>query len=413
MATQINMPKLSDTMEEGTIISWFVDEGDSIKSGDALAEVETDKAVMDLQAYTSGILLKKVVEAGQAVAVGQLIAVVGEAGEDISAFVPGEATKVEKAPESILPPVSVPAAGKEAPPVAAEEIEVGRLRFSPVAKKLAEERGIDLAKLRGTGPGGRIIERDVPDAAPAGAHGGTPSFQEARPAVAATPGETRDMSQMRKAIVRQMAKSKAPVPHFYLTMEIAMEKALEVVAEVKETHPEIKLGINDLIMKAAAEALKKYPQINSSYVEENKVKMHKSIDIGIAVGLEDGLITPVVKDCGSKTARGIAAESKTLVERARKRALQPEEYTGSTFTITNLGMFGVENFVAVINPPEAAILAIGAVREAPVVENGHLKVGKRMLVTISCDHRVVDGMQGAQFLQELKRLMENPVGLVV
>lgn len=416
MATKILMPKLSDTMEEGTIISWYVDEGDEVKAGDAIAEVETDKAVMDLQAFSSGILRKRLLEPGQSAPIGHLIAVLGSVDEDISEFVGGEeAVRSEERGvrgEEISTPEVTPA---PAQPAVAEAGE-GRVIISPAAKKLAEEKGVDLSKVQGSGPGGRIVEKDILEAAPAAA-APKPAPQPAAPAppIAAptTPGEVKDLSQMRKAIVRQMAKSKAPVPHFYLTMEIPMEKAMEVVAEVKDTHPEIKIGINDLIIKAAAEAIRKFPQLNSSYVEENRVKVHKAIDIGIAVGLEDGLITPVIRDCGSKALKQIAAEGAALVERARKRALQPDEYTGATFTISNLGMFGVESFIAVINPPEAAILAIGAIREIPVAEEGQLKVGKRMLVTLSCDHRVVDGMQGAQFLQEFRHLMENPVGLVV
>lgn len=416
MATKILMPKLSDTMEEGTIISWYVDEGDEVKAGDAIAEVETDKAVMDLQSFSSGILRKKLLEPGQSAPIGHLIAVLGTADEDISGIVGGEeAVRSEERgvrEEEISTPETTPAPVAVAPAGAEEE----RMKVSPAAKKLAEEKEIDLSKVRGSGPGGRIVERDITEIAPVGAHGGAPKPQPAAPEPAVTPttpGEVKDLSQMRKAIVRQMAKSKAPVPHFYLTMDIPMEKAMEVVAEVKDTHPEIKIGINDLVIKASAEAIRKFPQLNSSYVEDNRVKLHKTIDIGIAVGLEDGLITPIIRDCGSKALKQIAAESAALVERARKRALQPEEYTGATFTVTNLGMFGVESFIAVINPPEAAILAIGAIREIPVAEEGHLKVGKRMLVTLSCDHRVVDGMQGAQFLQEFRHLMENPVGLVV
>lgn len=416
MATKILMPKLSDTMEEGTIISWYVDEGDEVKAGDAIAEVETDKAVMDLQSFSSGILRKKLLEPGQAAPIGALIAVLGTADEDISDIVGGaaEVNPVAPAPK----PVEEPKPAAPTPVAPSAEAGEGRVMVSPAAKKLAEERGVDLGKVHGTGPGGRIVEKDILDAA-----GGTtpaapkPPIQPApsTPPVAAppVPDEVKDLSQMRKAIVRQMAKSKAPVPHFYLTMEIPMEKAMEVVTELKDTHPEIPVGINDLIIKAAAEALGKFPQLNSSYVEENRVVVHKSIDIGIAVGLEDGLIAPVIRDCGNKSLRDISAASKAIVERARKRALQPEEYTGATFTITNLGMFGVESFTAIINPPEAAILAIGAIRDVPVAEDGHLRVGKRMMVTLSCDHRVVDGMQGAQFLQEFRHLMENPVGLVV
>ncbi|MDH4099044.1 MAG: 2-oxo acid dehydrogenase subunit E2 [Nitrospirota bacterium] len=436
MAIKILMPKLSDTMEEGTIISWYMDEGDEVKAGDAIAEVETDKAVMDLQSFSSGILRKKLLEPGQAAPIGELIAVLGTADEDISDIVGGgaeakpaaPAPKPAEEPKSAAPAPAAPAAKpveekpkaaaapSPAPPVESGE---GRLMISPAARKLAEEKGVDLAKVHGTGPEGRIVEKDILDAAGTSAPAAAAPKPAAKPtptppvAAPAVPGEVKDLSQMRKAIVRQMAKSKAPVPHFYLTMEIPMEKALEVVAEVKETHPEVKIGVNDLVIKAAAESLKKFPQLNSSYVEENKVKVHKAIDIGVAVGLEDGLITPVIRDCGNKALKVIAAEGKVLVERARKRGLQPDEYTGATFTITNLGMFGVESFIAVINPPEAAILAIGTISDVPVVAGSHVKVGKRMMVTLSCDHRVVDGMQGAQFLQEFRHLMENPVGLVV
>jgi pyruvate dehydrogenase E2 component (dihydrolipoamide acetyltransferase) len=421
------MPKLTDTMEEGVVVSWKKREGESVAAGDVLAEIETDKAVMDLEAFGSGTLRKILAEPGETVKSGALIAVVAEADEDIGPALktdvsPGHAAAPEPKPR---PEAKVKAQAEVEPTVGEREgtaQEKGALqqdgaqhksatrarpagtkeqaepvKASPRARTLAAERGIDLSTIQGTGPDGRITERDLPDAT-----------------MAPVPGARsieRPLSQMRKAIARTMVQSKAPVPHFYLMTDIGMDEAERLRHQLKQgrrTHP----SVTDLLIKAAALALARHPAINASYGGE-VIRQHPGIDIGIAVGLDDGLITPVLRDCGTKSLGVIAREARDLIERARNKRLQPHEYTGATFTVSNLGMFDVENFIAVLVPPEAAALAIGAIRDVPVAEGGILKVGRRMKVTLSCDHRAVDGMQAAKFLQDLKRMLEHPLELIV
>jgi len=412
------MPKLTDTMEEGVVVSWKKQEGEPVAAGDVLAEIETDKAVMDLEAFGSGTLRKILAEPGQTVKSGALIAVVAEPDEDI-----GPALKTDIAPGQTAAPEPKPAPTTKVKPepqpkpeakaeVKAERSEDGRvpqprpaeaskqpepMKASPRARTLAAERGIDLSTIKGTGPDGRITERDLPDA-------------EAAPAL--TEGSIeRPLSQMRKAIARTMVQSKAPVPHFYLMTDIGMDEAERLRHQLKHArraHP----SVTDMLIKAAALALTRRPEINASFAGES-IRQHAGIDIGIAVGLDDGLITPVLRDCGMKTLATITRESKDLIERARNKRLQPHEYTGATFTVSNLGMFDVENFIAVLVPPEAAALAVGAIRDVPVADGGILRVGRRMKVTLSCDHRVLDGMQAATFLQEFKRMLEHPIELIL
>ena len=394
MASRVVMPKLTDTMEEGVLVAWKKHEGDQVQAGDALAEIETDKAIMDLEAFASGILRKILVQDGATVMSGTLIGVIGGADEDIASALTdtiAAAPSVESGTRTGVPHAAGPA---PASPVTLEE---PRILASPRAKALAADRGIDLTAVTGTGPGGRIVEEDVVKAqAPQ------------RPIL--PPGTDQPLSQMRKAIARATTQSKAPVPHFYLTSEIDMEEAerfRDQYTQDRTTHP----SVTDLLIKAAAIALARHPDINVSYTGQ-AIRQYAHIDVGIAVGIDDGLITPVLRNCAAKSLDEISVESRTLIDRAREKRLQPHEYTGPTFSISNLGMFDVENFIAVLIPPQAASIAVGAIRDAPVVMEGLIKVGRRMKVTLSCDHRALDGVQAAAFLKEFKRILEHPVELL-
>lgn len=389
MISRVVMPKLTDTMEEGVLVAWKKHEGDRVEAGEVIAEIETDKAVMDLEAFASGILRKIVVREGETVPSGTLLGVIAEADEDITPVLTDRMSSVPLTGSGVKP--TVPPAG--APPAEASLAEGARPIASPRAKALAAERGIDLSTIAGTGPGGLIVEEDVLKA------------QAAVPA-----GTDRPLSQMRKAIARTMVQSKAPVPHFYLTTEIDMEQAEQFrirFTESRRSHP----SITDLLIKAAALALTRHPDVNVSYAGD-VIRRYASIDIGVAVGMEDGLIAPVIRNCGAKSLETIAGESRALIEKAKQKRLQPSEYTGATFTISNLGMFDVENFIAVLVPPQAASLAVGAIRPVPVVKDGVVGVGQRMKVTLSCDHRALDGLVGAVFLKELKRILEHPQELM-
>lgn len=385
MANRVVMPKLTDTMEEGVLVKWKKHEGDVVEAGDILAEIETDKAVMDLEAFASGTLRKLLVREGETVPAGALIAVIAGKDEDIESAL---ADKIAASPAPKAAPSSTP---KPAPPAPSQADE--RTKASPRARMLAKELGVDLSAVVGTGPEGRITEEDV-----------------RKPAAAAPKlpagGTDIPLGPMRKAIARTTTLSKAPVPHFYLTADIGMERMDAFRSQLKQArqpHP----SLTDILIKAAAIALIRHPEINVSYAGET-LRRHATIDIGVAVGLDDGLIVPVLRDCGPKTLEQISGEARALIERARSRKLQPEEYTGATFSISNLGMFDVESFIAVLMPPEAAALAIGAIRTVPVAEGGTVKPGRRMKVTLSCDHRALDGVQCARFLEEFKRILEHP-----
>jgi pyruvate dehydrogenase E2 component (dihydrolipoamide acetyltransferase) len=387
MASRVVMPKLTDTMEEGVLLEWKKREGDPVQAGEALAEIETDKAVMDLEAFASGILRKILVQNGETVESGKLLGVIGEADEDITEAL---SDTMMSAAATSAKPAAVTATSPATSPMPTEE---SRIIASPRAKALAAKRGVDLSTVTGTGPGGRIVEEDVVKA------------QE--PAASAMPsGIDQPLTQMRKAIARATVQSKAPVPHFYLTREINMEAAEQFRRQFKkerQSHP----SMTDLLIKAVALALRKHPELNVSYSGE-AIRRYERVDIGVAVGLEDGLITPVIRDCGTKTLETISDESRALIERAKQKRLQPQEYNGATFSISNLGMFGVDNFLAVLIPPQAASLAVGAVRDIPVIVAGAVRAGRSMQVTLSCDHRAIDGVMGAKFLTELKRLLEAP-----
>jgi pyruvate dehydrogenase E2 component (dihydrolipoamide acetyltransferase) len=407
MASRVVMPKLTDTMEEGTLVAWKKREGERVEAGEVIAEIETDKAVMDLEAFAPGIVRKIVVREGETVPAGSLLAVIAEADEDITealseqmASIPSLATK-----GTLSAPVAVtPAASAVPSPSMASREGGSRPHASPRARALAAERGVDLSTVMGTGPGGRIVEEDVLRAAPTSAPALT-SVAEALPS-----GTDHPLSQMRKAIARTMVQSKAPVPHFYVTTEINMDEAEQLRERLNREGP-FRPTVTDLLIKAAALALGRYPAINVSY-RGDAIRRYTSIDIGVAVGMEDGLITPVIRDCGAKSLETITVESRSLIERARLKRLQPVEYSGATFSISNLGMFDVENFIAVLVPPQAASLAVGTIRAVPVVVEGTVGIGKRMKVTLSCDHRALDGLTAAKFLKELKRILEHPQELV-
>lgn len=407
MASRVVMPKLTDTMEEGTLVAWKKREGERVEAGEVIAEIETDKAVMDLEAFAPGIVRKIVVREGETVPSGTLLAVVAEADEDITAALTDQMAPAPSPSKAAVPPA--PAASPSATTTlstTAVPTQGGyRPLASPRARTLAAERRIDLSAVVGSGPGGRIVEEDVLRAAPAAASASA-SVVETLP-----PGTDHPLSQMRKAIVRTMVQSKAPVPHFYVTTEISMDEAEQLREQLNREGP-FRPTVTDLLIKATALALDRYPAVNVSYVGD-AIRRYTSIDIGVAVGMEDGLITPVIRDCGAKSLETITVESRSLIERARLKRLQPVEYTGATFSISNLGMFDVENFIAVLVPPQAASLAVGAIRTVPVVADGAVKIGQRMTVTLSCDHRALDGLVAAQFLKELKRVLEHPQELTL
>ena len=420
--TKVVMPKLSDAMESGKIIKWLKKEGDRIQGGDILAEVETDKADVEMEAFGAGVLRKILVPAGETAAIGALIGVIAEPGDDIAALVASapataaSATAPAPRPAAATPsapptPVARPAAVVGAPAAVpaglGQGIQSGRVKASPLAKKIAAQTGVDLRLIQGSGPGGRIIRRDV-EAAGSGA-------APARTMPAAAAGaefEDVPLTQIRAAIARRMPLSKAPVPHFYVTSEVAMDHAWELREQLNTLEGQPKISVNDLVIRASALALLSHPGVNAS-LQGDAIRVFHRAHIGIAVALEDGLITPVLRDCHAKPLAQIAVEARDLVERARNRKLRAQELSGATFSISNLGMFDVTEFSAIINPPEGAILAVGSVRRVPVVDESGLGVGRRMMLTISCDHRVMDGAMGARFLQDVKRLLEEPLRLLV
>jgi len=451
--TKVQMPKLSEAMESGKIIKWLKKEGDPIQSGDILAEVETDKADVEMEAFGNGILRKILVAAGEKAAVGTLIGVIADANDDIAGVV-GQATPApppaaaapaasseesrrpaavpphprredhaerspspSRGPEAPARPVApAPVAGRPqpapAPVVGAGGDGGGRVKASPLARKIAAQSGVDLKLVQGSGPGGRIVRRDVEavGSAPAAtASAAAPQRAAPQPGV-----EFEDvaLTSMRAAIAKRMPLSKAPVPHFYVTSEIAMDAAWELREQLNGLEGQPKISVNDLVVRACALALLQHPGINASFQGES-IRVFHRVHMGIAVALEEGLITPVLRDAHAKSLAQIAGESRDLAERARQRKLRTQELSGATFSISNLGMFDVADFSAIINPPEGAILAVGSVRKVPVVTESGLGVGRRMAVTLSCDHRVMDGAMGARFLQDVKRLLEEPLRLLV
>jgi pyruvate dehydrogenase E2 component (dihydrolipoamide acetyltransferase) len=414
MAEIVTMPKMSDTMTEGVIVKWNVKVGDSVKSGDIMAEVETDKATMDMEVYAKGVVLHLAVSEGQAVAVDSLIAVVGQPGEDFQALLAG-AVKAEaqvqtsgnasdvKPTEAISSAVSVAIAEVSKN---AQIDSTARLKASPLARKIAEEKGIDLSIVQGSGENGRIVKRDL-DAAPLK----SPSTVVSTAVMGQESFTEVNVSQMRKTIAARLAESKFSAPHFYLTVEIQMDKAVTARAQMNAVS-DVKISMNDIVVKASAAALRKHPNINSSWLG-TKIRTNHHIHIGVAMAVEDGLLVPVVRFADQKSLAQISREVKDYGVKAKEKKLQPQDWTGNTFTISNLGMFGIEEFTAIINPPDACILAVGAVKDSVGVVNGEIKPVKTMKVTLSCDHRVVDGAMGASFLQTLKQYLEEPVTLLV
>jgi pyruvate dehydrogenase E2 component (dihydrolipoamide acetyltransferase) len=413
--SRVVMPKLSEQMETGKIIKWLKQEGDRVQAGDILAEVETDKADVEMEAFGAGVLRKILAPPGTTAPVGSLIGVIAEPDEDITGL-----GGPDMAPQTLQPAQpakpsapavrpSVVAPVREAPVTSPALAAVGgRIKASPLARKIAAQSGVDLRLLHGSGPGGRVVRRDVEAAATAPA---------ARPAVAvpAAPGvefEDRPLGQVRAAIARRMPLSKAPVPHFYVSSEVAMDRAWTLREELNALEGGPRISVNDFVIRACALALLAHPGVNASFQGESIRVFHRA-HIGIAVALDDGLITPVLRDVHARSLAQIAVDARDLAERARQRKLRAPELSGATFSISNLGMFEVTEFSAIINPPEGAILAVGAVRRMPVVTDEGLGVGRRMMLTLSCDHRVMDGAMGARFLQDVKRLLEEPLRLLV
>jgi pyruvate dehydrogenase E2 component (dihydrolipoamide acetyltransferase) len=439
MATEVMMPKLSPTMEEGQLSRWLKKEGDRVSMGEPLAEIDTDKATMEMQALTDGVLRKILIKEGESAPLGQLIAIIGEPDEDISALenkAPAAQVPAASSPQSEpAPETPAPAASPDTAPEPAEQAATtdgngnqgtvtesessGRLVVSPLAARMAAEAGIDLRSLSGTGPGGRIIKRDIEAAlsgksAPVEAATKLRIVQPLQKAATVGASAFRDepLSVIRKTIASRLVTSLGPVPHFFLTTEIEMDRAVEMRQSIKELDPDLKISLNDIIIKVAAAALLQHPQVNASF-QDKAIRYYERSDIGVAVAIEDGLITPIVRAADQKSLSEIAQEVRSLAERARARKLLPEEYTGASFSVSNLGMFGIDEFTAIINPPEAAILAIGAVTAKPVVRGEQIVVRQMMRVTMSCDHRVIDGATGAKFLQTFKKILENPLYLVV
>jgi len=419
-ATLITMPKMSDTMQEGTIASWLKKEGDEVKSGDILAEVETDKATMELESYEDGVLLHIGVAEGDSVEIDGVIAVIGEKGADYETLIKAHKAKSSGAPEAKPEEAkkeAAPADKPEAPAakasMATSTSDSGRVKASPLAKKLAEDKGIDISLVKGSGEGGRIIKRDVENFDPASVK--APAAQAASGATAAAVGQEsfreEKVSQMRKVIAKRLAESKFSAPHFYLTMEINMDKAIEARKSMNELSP-VKISFNDMVIKAAAAALRQHPKVNSAWLGD-KIRYNDHIHIGMAVAVEEGLLVPVIRFADNKTLSQISQEAKSLGGKAKNKELQPKDWEGNTFTVSNLGMFGIDEFTAIINPPDACILAVGGIKETVIVKDGQMKIGNIMKVTLSCDHRVVDGAVGSAFLQTLKGLLEDPVRMLI
>ena len=452
MATKVFMEALSPTMEEGRLVKWLKNEGDTVKSGEPLAEVETDKAIMELVARGDGILRKRLINEGDTAPVGQLAGVIATADENIDALVAGAgapapaagapapekvvATQQETAGASSVPrraeesqgeastppqqkvadvPPAPPGGATRAPSApsapAGAAPATGDVRSSPLARRLASERGLDLHSVQGSGPNGRIIKRDIEAAAAAGAA----APRAAAPSAPAIPreGDFHDepLTQIRKTIAKRLGESIGPIPTFYLTAEFDLTRVMEMRKAMAELGDQFKVSVNDILLKATAIALSQHPEVNAHWLGD-KIRYHNRVHLGMAVATDDGLIVPVIWDADRKRMSEISREAKELAKRARERKLKPEEFTGSTFSVSNLGMFGIDQFTAIINPPEAGILAIGTSEEKLVVVNGEPVVRNRVRVTMSCDHRIIDGAVGAKFLQTLRRLIENPLMLV-
>ncbi len=416
MAEVIFMPKLSDTMTEGVVAEWNKKVGDEVAEGELLAEIETDKATMEFESFYDGVLLHIGVEKGQTAPVNTLLAIIGEKGEDIKKILAEakspakEDVKEEKAPtkvEATPVPVEKPVAVASTPVETSIADSNGRVFASPLAKKMASEKGIDLANVNGTGDNGRIVKRDIEHYVPyvpamggnKRAHVGVETFKD------------EPISQMRKVIAKRLSESKFTAPHFYLTIELDMDRAVDMRTSLKE-NAEVRISYNDMVIKACALALREHPAVNSAWLGD-VIRRNEHVHIGVAVAVDEGLLVPVVRFADGKGMPEIGAEVRELAAKAKNKKLQPAEWEGNTFTISNLGMFGIDQFTAIVNPPDSCIMAVGGIRQVPVVKNGQIVPGNVMKVTLSCDHRVVDGVLGASFLDTFKTLMENPVMLVL
>ncbi len=410
MAEVVRMPKMSDTMTEGVLAKWHKKVGDKIKSGDLVAEVETDKATMDFESFQEGTLLYIGVKEGEAVPVDHIIAILGNEGEDYAALLK-EAPSAQSTSTNAEPAKAVAEQKTEtkstpaAPGISSDD----RIKASPLAKKIAKEKGIDLTKVPGSADNGRITKKDVEkfksDPSGTSANISIPSFT-GKESYSEVP-----VSQMRKTIAKRLSESKFTAPHFYLTIAVDMSSAMEARTKMNEVAP-VKISFNDIVLKAVAISLKQHPKVNASWLGD-KIRYNDHVNIGVAVAVEDGLLVPVVRFADGKSLSHISAEVKDFAQKAKDKKLQPSDWEGSTFTISNLGMFGIEEFTAIINPPDACILAIGSIQEIPVVKNGQVVPGNVMKLTLSCDHRAVDGATGSAFLQTLKSMLEEPVRLLV
>lgn len=428
MEEVVLMPRLSDTMTEGVVASWQKNVGDTVKKGEVLADIETDKATMELESYKDGILLYQGAKAGEKILVNDLLCIIGKDGLDVAAIVAGVkagAGAVQETPAVATPTAAAPSM-VTAPEVASIEaltaeqtvVNSGRIFASPLAKRIAAEKGIDLKYVKGSGDNGRITKIDIDQYTPAVSQAATaaPAARSATPIVSnAVTGQVSytdvPVSQMRKVIAKRLSESLFTAPHFYLTMQIDMDAAIAARTKINEVAP-VKVSFNDLVVKATAMALKKHPKVNSSWMGDF-IRYNDHINIGVAVAVDEGLLVPVVRFADGKSLSQIGAEVKDYAQRAKEKKLQPSDWEGSTFTISNLGMFGIDQFTAIINPPDACILAVGGISQEPVVKNGQVVAGNIMKLTLSCDHRVVDGATGAAFLQTLKQLLEEPVRMLV
>ena len=444
MATKVFMEALSPTMEEGRLVKWLKNEGDTVKSGDPIGEVETDKAIMELVARGDGVLRKRLVNEGDTAPVGTLVGIIASKDENIDALLSGGsapaaspaaaaagstapdpapqqdagAPSAAPAPPPAAPPAASPAVPQPEPQSAATPVPAvdgAHVRSSPLARRLANERGVSLGAIQGSGPGGRIIKRDIENAPSAANPVATPGASAAaRPAPRpAFEGDHQDvpLSQIRKIIAKRLGESIGPIPTFYLTVELDLTRVMEMRSAMAELGDEFKVSVNDVLLKAIAVALSQHPEVNAHWLGDH-IRYFNRVHLGMAVATDDGLIVPVIWDANTKRLSEISRDSKELAKRARERKLKPEEFTGSTFSVSNLGMFGIDQFTAIINPPEAGIIAIGTGEDKLVVVNGESVVRKRVRLTMSCDHRIIDGAVGAKFLQSLRRLVENPLMLV-
>ena len=420
MAEVVKMPKLSDTMTEGVVAEWHKKVGDSVESGDLLAEIETDKATMEFESFQDGVLLHIGVEKGNAAPVDSILAILGEEGEDITSILEIESSKqtnleeqekvvvepkkeIQKEEKVVAPVVQEKAVSISSSPISyppASEMSISKIKASPLAKKLASERNINLNLVKGTGEDGRIIKRDVDNF-----QGVTSNF------VGIESYDEHPVSQMRKVIAHRLGESKFSAPHFYLSVSIDMDNAISARTSINTALSPVKISFNDLVIKAAATSLKEHPQVNSSWLGD-VIRYNNHVNIGVAVAVDEGLLVPVVRFADGKSLSQIGAEVKEFAQKAKDKKLQPEDWEGNTFTISNLGMFGIDDFTAIINPPDACILAVGGIQSIPVVKGGVVVPGNVMKVTLSCDHRVVDGVVGSKFLNTFKNYMENPVLLL-